>query len=586
MVCQHDTNRVTGLITRHLDLWSSAQQKKSASGRGSGKKIDLYGIKKLRELILELAVRGKLVPQNPADEPAAVLLQRIAEEKARLVAEKKIKKQKPLPPITDEEKPFELPEGWQWTRLGIITNYGSSEKAEPDDVDGNTWVLELEDVEKITSKLLKKVRFSDRAFKSSKNRFESGDVIYGKLRPYLDKVLIADEAGVCTTEMIPVRAYSSVSPPFLRLLMKSPYFIDYANESTHGMNLPRMGTDKARLALVPMVPEEEQHRIVAKVDELMALCDQLEQQSEASISAHATLVETLLTTLTNSTDATELEQNWQRIAAHFDTLFTTEHSIDQLKQTVLQLAVMGKLVPQDPTDEPASVLLQKIINKKAQLVKNSIIKKSRSTDSVISDNCSWLLPDSWSQAELQDIFKFIDYRGKNPVKAESGKRIITAKNIGMGYIRNDPVEYISQDVYKSWMVRGFPKVGDILFVTEGHTMGFVARIDMDYEFALAQRTICLQPISGFDTSYALYALMSYQFQNIVIDNQTGSAAGGVKASKLKQFPIPIPPLAEQHRIVAKVDQLMSLCDQLKARIQSAQQTQLHLADALVDQAVS
>ena len=184
--------------------------------------------------------------------------------------------------------------GWLWTRLGDVTNYGISDKAEPGAVDEDTWVLELEDVEKETSKLLQKVRFADRQFRSSKNRFCEGDVIYGKLRPYLDKVIIADEDGVCTTEMIPLRGYANITPQYLRLVMKSPYFIWYANESTHGMNLPRMGTDKARLALFPMVSETEQHRIVAKVDELMAICDALQTRLNDAQTTQAQLADAIV----------------------------------------------------------------------------------------------------------------------------------------------------------------------------------------------------------------------------------------------------------------------------------------------------
>jgi type I restriction enzyme S subunit len=576
---------VENLITEYLDIWTSAIKTKSAAGRGSSKKMELVGVKKLRELILELAVRGKLVPQDPNDEPASELLKRIEAEKAFLLKEGKIKKQKVLPEIVGDELPCELPNSWMWARLGNITNYGHCDKIEAKDASPDTWVLELEDVEKETSKLLQKKRFFEREFKSSKNVFIKGDVIYGKLRPYLDKVLVADESGVCTTEMIPVRAYKEMLPEFLRLSMKSPNFKEYANNSTHGMNLPRMGTDKAKLALIPTCSLQEQHRIVAKVDELMALCDQLEAQTEASIDAHKTLVEVLLATLTEAKDADELNDNWQTISQHFDLLFTTQASIDQLKQTILQLAVMGKLVKQNPNDEPASKLLERIATEKQQLIKDGKIKKGRSTDSIIQENSNWFYPDIWSQVELQDVFKFIDYRGKNPQKSESGKRIITAKNIRNGFIKNDPIEYISEELYEKWMVRGFPEHLDILFVTEGHTMGFVSLVELDFEFALAQRTICFQPFSDLDTKFFLYTFMSNQFQNILKDNQTGSAAGGIKASKLKRVPVPIPPLAEQHRIVAKVDELMTLCDSLKVRLNQAQTTQLQLTDAIVEQAL-
>ncbi|MDN3205934.1 restriction endonuclease subunit S [Algoriphagus sediminis] len=242
------------------------------------------GVKKLRESILQLAVQGKLTKHwraaNPNVEPASTLLAKIKAEKEALIKAKKIKKEKPLPEITEEEIPYELPEGWEWVRLGEAFTYGTRDKAESNSVHQDTWVLELEDVEKSSSKLLQKVRFKDRQFRSTKSIFRKGDVIYGKLRPYLDKVIVADEQGVCTTEMIPIKIYSQCSPEYLRLYLKNPSFIEYANSSTHGMNLPRMGTDKAVKAIIALPPTEEQKAIVQTVNTLMSLCDQLDQAIE------------------------------------------------------------------------------------------------------------------------------------------------------------------------------------------------------------------------------------------------------------------------------------------------------------------
>ena len=212
------------------------------------------------------------MPQELTDEPASVLLDRIAEEKIP-----RDKTRKTLPTIQDDMLPFEIPINWEWTQLGEITNYGATEKAEPEEISEETWVLELEDIEKVSSRLLNRVRYEMRPFKSAKNRFCKGDVLYGKLRPYLDKVILADEDGVCSSEIMPIRGFVGLAPQFIRLVLKSPYFVQYANSSTHGMNLPRLGTGKARQALFPLPPESEQHRIAAKVNELMGLVYRLEQ---------------------------------------------------------------------------------------------------------------------------------------------------------------------------------------------------------------------------------------------------------------------------------------------------------------------
>jgi type I restriction enzyme S subunit len=229
---------VEQLITAHLDIWTAADtEKKSGRGRTSGNAGSVYGVKKLRELILELAVRGKLVPQDESDEPASELLKRIAAEKAKLVAEGKIKKSKPLADITDDEKPFELPIGWEWAKLGEITNFGITEKL--GFISDETWVLDLEDIEKDTSRLLNKKSFCDRRSLSDKNSFQEGDVLYGKLRPYLNKVIVADESGVCTTEIFPIRCYGSFSSHYFKYALKSPYFINYVNARSYGMKMPQ-----------------------------------------------------------------------------------------------------------------------------------------------------------------------------------------------------------------------------------------------------------------------------------------------------------------------------------------------------------
>lgn len=215
--------------------------------------------------------------------------------------------------------------------------------------------------------------------------------------------MVADDSGVCTTEIIPIKVYGNILPGYLRLLLKSPRFIAYANESTHGMNLPRLGTDKAINAVVELTAIAEQVRIVNKVDELMSLCDQLEQQSLTSLDAHQQLAETLLATLTDSQNAKELSENWSRISQHFDTLFTTEASIDALKQTILQLAVMGKLVPQDPNDEPASELLRRIEQEKVQLVKEGKIKKQKPLPPISEDEKPFELPQGWEWTTMQNL---------------------------------------------------------------------------------------------------------------------------------------------------------------------------------------
>ncbi len=575
-------------IIKTFDTWTTAQTPKT-SGRGNrSNNQSLLGIQKLRELILELAVRGKLVPQDPTDEPASILLKKIANEKKRLIKEGKIKKQEDLLEVGEDEEPFDLPEGWKWERLGTVTTYGIMEKAEPSDVDENTWVLDLEDIEKETSKLLQKVRFSDKQFQSSKNRFYIDDVIYGKLRPYLDKVLVADEMGVCTTEMIPINGYGNIAPQYLRLALKTPYFIKYANESTHGMNLPRLGTEKARLACIPLPPLAEQHRIVAKVDELMALCDQLEQQQTESNAAHQTLVELLLGTLTTAASQTEFEEAWQRIANHFDTLFTTEYSIDQLKQTILQLAVIGKLVPQNPNDEPASELLKKIAKEKARLVKEGKIKKQAPLPEITENEKPFGLPRNWEVSRL-GTFTIVG-TGTTPSRDKMSYyepkefHWVTSGETSQDFIF-DTNEKISSLALKETNVSIYPKGSLIVAMYgQGKTRGQVSELMIEAGTNQACAAIVLINKEESHRKYLKYFFKKAYEE--IREQAAGGAQPNLNLGKVSNTVIPIAPLPEQHRIVAKVDELFAICDALKERINQTQTTQNLLAGAVVERALT
>lgn len=246
-------------------------------------------VENLNQAILQDAVQGKLVQQNPKDEPASELLKRIKAEKA-----KSGKKEKPLPLIKPEEIPFEIPESWVWCRLGEITNYGSSPKAEPSDLLKNTWVLDLEDIEKTTSNLLCKVRFYERNSLSTKSVFKSGDVLYSKLRPYLDKVIVADEDGVCTTEILPLKCYGSTNPFYLKYALKRADFLIYVNSKTKGMKMPRLGTKDGQMALIPLPPLSEQQHIVAQIEKQFTKTKQLKEYIIDSQQATENLLKALL----------------------------------------------------------------------------------------------------------------------------------------------------------------------------------------------------------------------------------------------------------------------------------------------------
>lgn len=250
-------------------------------------------VHRLRRFILDLAVRGTLVPQDPADEPAAALLQRIAREKARLVKAGEIRKNR-AKSVCMAEAPFQLPQSWKWTALSNLFLYDAGTKREPAALDRDWWLLELEDVEKETGRLLARIKASGRESKSTKSEFRVGDILYGKLRPYLNKVLVADEPGYSTTEIVALRPYLPICSQYCALALRRPDFVAYVTRLGQGTKMPRLRTEDAAVAPFPLPPIAEQHRIVAKVGELMGLCDRLEASLTAAKDARKRLLDAML----------------------------------------------------------------------------------------------------------------------------------------------------------------------------------------------------------------------------------------------------------------------------------------------------
>lgn len=438
-----------------------------------------------------------------------------------------------------------------------------------------------------------RVKFSERPFKSSKNKFNKNDVLYGKLRPYLDKVLVADDSGVCTTEIIPIKVYGNILPGYLRLLLKSPRFIAYANESTHGMNLPRLGTDKAINAVVELTAIAEQVRIVNKVDELMSLCDQLEQQSLTSLEAHQQLVDTLLATLTDSQNEKELSENWSRINQHFDTLFTTEASIDALKQTILQLAVMGKLVPQDPNDEPASELLKRIEQEKARLVKQGKIKKQKPLPPISDEEKPFELPQGWEWCRFDDIVDIqsgITKGRKLHGRTLTSVPYLSVVNVQRGYIDLGIIKKTEIPIEE---LEKYKVCNNDLLITEGGDWDKVGRTAiwignnipyMAHQNHVFKARTLLQEQSVTWLSNFLNGPFAREYFSGSSKQTTNLAS--INKTQLRGCLIAIPPKTEKEKIVAKLNDLSIICDTLKSHLQSAQQTQLHLADALTDAALN
>ena len=521
------------LLTAHLPLLAGAPN----------------GIKKLRELILELAVRGKLVPQDPSDEPASELLKRIAEEKARLVAEGKINKQKPLAAIAEEEKPYKLPDSWAWVRLPdvyysvsvsgnkLLSSQISEEGIFPVVDQGKRFVAGYTDDESLLIRLPGPV------------------VVFGDHtteRKYVDFDFVAGADGV----------------KILR-----PVLLDEKFFWWHLVGLKLEGRGYARHfkvlndAFFALPPKGEQSRIVTKVDELMALCDRLEAQQADAESAHAQLVQALLDSLTQTTDTTDFAANWQRLAEHFHNLFTTESSIDALKQTLLQLAVMGKLVPQDCSDGHASELL------------------ALKTD---GEFCS-TLPIGWVCVKGEDVAGLVDPHPshRTPPVVLGGVPYIGYSDISFSTgINFEKARKVGSVVFTEHQARYQLKEGDFVFGKIG-TIGKPFFLAPPFNYCLSANLILIQPnLEYVAPRYLAFYFDSPIFLAVLERDKTNSTHAVFGIKKARETLVPLPPLAEQHRIVAKVDQLMALCDQLKTRLTQARQLNEQLASTLVEQAVA
>ena len=611
---------ITTLITDHIDIWTAAEtEKKSGRGRASGNAGSVYGIKKLRELILELAVRGKLVPQVAADEPASELLKRIQTEKSSRLRHPPFTKGGKTaaaalltPPlakgglggISEDEKPFELPNGWEWAKLGAIgiTQTGATpSKSNADSFGSDVPFVKPGDI------YPNYVEYSNEGLsfygaEQSGRIAQAGSILMVCIGT-IGKCNLIERACSFNQQINAVTPYLFDSS-YLLSVCRSVYFYTEAWSRSSSTTIAILNKGNWEEISIPIPPLGEQRRIVAKVDELMALCDQLESQHSNATEAHEKLVSHLLGTLLIPSQPPLLQRGggeaggdseWQHIAAHFDTLFTTDASIDALKQTLLQLAVMGKLVPQNANDEPASELLKRIQVEKAKLIAEGKIKKDKPLPLITDEEKPFELPCRWEWVRLFEVTTGMD-SGWSPACLDNCS---PSDNV-WGVLKTTAVqvmeyfEYENKELPENLQPRpeAETKAGDILFTRAGPinrvAISCFVRVTRP-KLMISDKIIRFHPVDiGVDGRFMTLCLNAGATADYLENAKSGMAASQVNISqeKLRLAPIPMPPLAEQHRIVAKVDELMTLCDQLKSRITDASRLQQKLADVLVEQAVA
>ncbi len=539
------------------------------------------GVQKLRELILQLAVQGKLVPQNPNEEPASELLRKIEAEKEKLIKEGKIKKQKPLPPITTNEVPYKLPKGWEWSRLyevGLINPRN--------DVEGSTKVsfvpmnlisARYSDIVKSETRLWSEV-------KTGFTHFSENDVVMAKITPCFQNgkstimKKLTNGFGAGTTELHVFRSLKDLMcPSYVLIYLKSPKFIsDGIIKMTGSAGQKRVPKDYFSQNSFPLPPLSEQKRIVAKVDELMALCDQLEGEQQKAARSRVVLNDSAINHLLAAETPKEFNKQWQLICDNFDLLYDDLENVNELREAILQLAVKGKIVPQDPKDKPASVLLEKIKAEKQRLIREGKIKKQKPLQPIEEGEKPYQLPDKWEWIRIGDAVNLINGRAFKPADwSTQGLPIIRIQNLNNPKV---PFNYCNFEVDDKFHI----KKGDFLISWSGTPGTSFGAFIWNREDAVLNQHIFRSDLIGkaFFKDYLRFAI------NGRLDEMIAQAHGGVglqhiTKGKLEKLCISLPPFAEQKRIVKKIYELMALCDQLEEKIKQSRDKSEKLMDATI-----
>ena len=544
------------------------------------------GVAKLRELILTLAVQGKLVPQDPADEPAGVLLQKIRAEKDRLIAEGKIKRDKPLAEIGDEEKPFELPPGWEWLRLGSTMEMLNGRAFKPSEwMDAGLPIVRIQNLNNPNASF----NYCDPSTVVDKNRIDDGAFLIswsGTPGTSFGAFIWSRGAAALNQHIFKCVLIGRVFlPEFLRLSINSQLNVLIA-QAQGGVGLQHVTKGVLENLVLVLPPLAAQSRIVARVEALMRLCDALEAKGQLEATQHAQLVSTLLGTLTASTTPEELAAHWQRVAQHFDLLVDRPEAIDALEQTLLQLAVRGLLVPQDPTDEPASALLQKIRAEKDRLIATGQIKRDKPLPPITDEEKPFELPVGWAWVRLGGVALQGPSNGLSPKPQElpTDVRCLSLSATTQGFFKPECFKYV--DVSSQAAQQFFLKNGDLL-IQRGNSLEYVGIAAIydgpDDAYIYPDLMMRLQLSTCVKTEFIHTMLVCADGRSYFQRNATGTQGTMPKVNQatVAGAPIPLPPLAEQSRIVTRVTALRRLCADLRQRLAERQSVQARLAEALV-----
>jgi type I restriction enzyme S subunit len=552
------------------------------------------GIQKLRKLILTLAMQGKLVPQDPGDQPASELLKAIEAEKHRLVKEGKIKQPKPSPEIKPDEVPYDLPKSWKWCRWNdVALKIGDVDHKMPAEVtDGVPYVSPRDFFGKneIAFSQAKKISIQDFETLKLKIQPEKFDIIfprYGTLG--VNRFVLVDIDFLASYSCAVIKNLEGfVDPKYSYYYSISKLVRTEIERYTKKTTQANVGVQSIQIFLYPLPPLAEQRRIVAKIDRLMARCDELEklraERNQKRITIHTAALNRLLT----AKESDDFSTAWRFITQHFGELYSVKENVAELRKAILQLAVMGKLVPQDPNDEPASELLRAIELEKQRLVKERKIKQPKPLSEIKPEEVPYELPKGWTWVRLGYIGEFINGdRGKNyPNRDEYVREGVPWINTGHiepnGSLTQTEMNFITREKFNS-LNSGKIEPGDLVYCLRGATFGKTAIVNPYKEGAIASSLMIIRPFAPCSNRYLYRYLVSPVGRSQIFKFDNGSAQPNLSANSVRLYVYPLPPSTEQDRIVAKIDQLMALCDQLDNQIDAATSKQTTLLNAVMAQ---
>ena len=531
------------------------------------------GVQKLRELILTFAMQGKLVPQDPKDEPASELLKAIEAEKIRLVREGKIKQPKPLPKIKSEGVPYGLPQEWEWVRLAQLASIQTGKKDVNQGHENGLYPFFS-----CAAKPLKSNGFSFdcEALLLPGNGANVGLVTYyvGKFEAYQRTYVITD--------------FSQTAPRYIENTLKAR-FLKSLEGKQYGSAINYIKLGNLTDFLIPLPPLPEQHRIVAKIDQLMARCDELEKLREKRNQKRITIHTSALNRLLTTKESNDFSTAWRFITKHFGELYSVKENVTELRKEILQLAVMGKLVDQDQNDDQASDLLNKIRTQVNDLVRQ---RKERIVgfEPINVEDETFPLPENWLWVRLGSLLRNLRYGTSKKCAYDSpGTAVLRIPNIDVdnGRIHIDDLKYTN--LFGSELQELYLKPNDLLMIRSNGSKSLVGRtaVVSETEEGLAYAGYLVRLRSFPECVYSRY--LCFALSTVFVREQierpirTTSGVKNINSTEISNLVIPFPPLAEQRRIVAKTDQLMALCDHLEKQIDAATSKRTELLNALMAQ---